>query len=138
MATTSNILDYITIASAANATDFGDLSVARHSVPEGITNGTRGAFGGGVGGSPAVNQDVIDYITIASTGNASDFGNLTDARSYSRAVSDGTKGAWGGGNASPMSNIIDYVNVASTGNASDFGDLLGSYEVGGAASGSAS
>ena len=138
MATTHNLIDYVTIASTGNSSDFGDLSVARHSAPTGVTNDTRGAFGGGTGGSPAANLDTIDYINIASTGNASDFGNLTDARGYARGNSDGTKGLWAGGDSSPVTNIIDYINVASTGNASDFGDLLGSYETGGAASGSAS
>ena len=36
------------------------------------------------------------------------------------------------------SNVIEYITISTTGNASDFGDLLGSYETGGAASGSAS
>jgi len=34
-----------------------------------------GLFGGGTGGT-----DVIDYVTIATTGNATDFGDLTVAR----------------------------------------------------------
>ena len=40
--------------------------------------------GGGTGGN---GFDVIDYITIASTGNATDFGNLTVARSHGAALS---------------------------------------------------
>ena len=38
---------------------------------------TRGLFGGGTTGSAS---NVIDYVTIASTGNATDFGDLTVAR----------------------------------------------------------
>jgi len=138
MATVHNLIDYVTIASTGNSSDFGDLSIARDSAPTGVTNGTRGAFGGGTGGSPSANQDVIDYINIASTGNASDFGDLTAGVAYARGNSDGTKGVWAGGDIDSYSNVIEYITISTTGNASDFGDLLGSYETGGAASGSAS
>ena len=82
--------------------------------------GSRGLFMGGYGQS-----NVIDYITIASTGNASDFGNLTVARSGYCACSDGTKGVFGGGNGDPT---IDYITIATTGNATDFGDLTANRE----------
>jgi len=130
----NNIIDYVTIASTGNATDFGNLTVARDSAPTGATNGTRGCFAGGA--APGVSwMNVIDYITIATTGDASDFGDLTAAVAYARANSDGTKGVWAGGDIASYSNVIEYINIASTGNASDFGDLLGSYETGGACSG---
>jgi hypothetical protein len=38
---------------------------------------TRGLFGGGYNGAYL---NVIDYVTIATTGNATDFGDLTVAR----------------------------------------------------------
>jgi hypothetical protein len=66
----------------------------------------------------------MDYITIASTGNASDFGDLTVARRGSGACSSSIRGVWGSGNTSSgRTNIIDFVNIASAGNASDFGDM---------------
>ena len=66
---------------------------------------------------------MIDYITIASTGNATDFGDLTAGRRSPGAVSSTTRGVWGGGQtSSQIDNIIDYVTIASTGNATDFGD----------------
>ena len=44
--------------------------------PDVITGGTRALFGGGYTyPSPVTNYDIIDYINIASTGNAVDFGN---------------------------------------------------------------
>jgi hypothetical protein len=77
----SNVIDYITIASAGNATDFGDMaSLLQTPVAlAGCSSETRGVFGGGIrdGG---VNVANIRYITIASTGNASSFGDLTEAR----------------------------------------------------------
>ena len=80
--------------------------------------GSRGLFGGGDGPS-----NVIEYVTIATTGNAIDFGDLTVARYRLAACSNGTRGVWGGGYISTYSNVIDYVTIATTGNAIDFGDL---------------
>jgi len=50
------------------------LTVARRFLAS-CSNGTRGLFGGGAGPS-----NVIDYVTIQTTGNATDFGDLTVAR----------------------------------------------------------
>jgi len=81
-----------------------------------------GFFGGGY--TPTV-TNVIQYINITSSGNAIDFGDLTQARGTGNsAVANTTRGIWQGGNASPVtSNVIDYITIASAGNATDFGDL---------------
>jgi len=121
-----NTIDYITISSTGNATDFGDLTVARSRLGA-TSNGTtgRGVFGGGmITGGTASN--VIDYITIGTTGNATDFGDLTAARRGLTATSNGTtgRGVFGGGHdGSSYFNTIDYITISSTGNATDFGDL---------------
>jgi hypothetical protein len=81
----SNVIDYVTIATTGNATDFGDLTVARYS-PAGCSSSTRGLFGGG--DSSGAYSNVIDYVTIATTGNATDFGDLTVARGYLAACSN--------------------------------------------------
>jgi hypothetical protein len=81
---------------------------------------TRGIFAGGIDSSAQTN--VIDYVTIASTGNATDFGDLTVARYYLCGTSSTVRGVFAGGE-SPRTNVIDYVTIASTGNAVDFGDL---------------
>ena len=65
------------------------------------------------------------YLTIATLGNAEDFGNLTQARRGSAAVSSATRGVVAGGRTPTIQNIIDYVTIASTGNAKDFGDIIG-------------
>ena len=49
------------------------LSEARRRVCS-CASSTRGLFGGGY--SPSNIKDTIDFVTIASTGNATDFGNL--------------------------------------------------------------
>jgi hypothetical protein len=72
-------------------------------------------------------------VTIASTGNATDFGDLISAFGGCAGCSSATRGLVGGGGPS---NVIQYVTIASTGNATDFGDLVVSTEVLGACSGS--
>ena len=75
-------IQYITIATTGNATDFGDLTVGRHA-PAGVESDTRGVIGGGATGSGTGNySNVMDYITIATTGNATDFGDLTVATNH--------------------------------------------------------
>jgi hypothetical protein len=114
----TDVIEYITIASTGNGTDFGDLGTARDNINGGMSNGTRGicAYGGYGGGGPSVISS-LEYITIASTGNSSDFGNATKGAFIWGCASNSTRGLAGDG------TDIDYITIASTGNASDFGDL---------------
>jgi hypothetical protein len=114
-----NIIEFVTIASTGNASDFGDLTQTRHG-PNGCSSNTRGVFGGGV--NPA-NVNTMDYITISSVGNATDFGNLTQAKTYTGACSSNIRGIFGGGETPTITNTIEYITIASTSNAQDFGDL---------------
>ena len=127
----SNVMDYISIATPANAVDFGDLISAKGQLAS-VSNGSRGVFGGSTGGS----GEEMEYITIATTGNSTDFGDMV-AFKYGRAgVSDASRGVFGGG-ASPYSNAMDYITIATTGNATDFGDMLAaSYRLSGCSNGS--
>ena len=109
----TDTIDYVTISTTGNATDFGDLVSARYYLGA-CSNGTRGLFAGYGGNS-------IEYITIDTTGNGTDFGDLTQSRNFLAACGDATRGVWGGGDT--YANVIDYVTVATLGNASDFGDL---------------
>ena len=59
--------------------DFGDLTLARTGT-SGAASPTRGVFAGGQ--NPDGKHNTIDYIEFASTGNAKDFGDLDQARSY--------------------------------------------------------
>jgi hypothetical protein len=120
-----NVIDYITIASTGNATDFGDLTVSRRGAG-GCSSSTRGVFGGGDNlDNYALGLNVIDYVTIATTGNATDFGDLTVARWGVAGAASSTRGCFSSGRlnaAGTKSNVIDYITIASTGNAIDFGD----------------
>ena len=122
----SDVIDYITIASAGNATDFGDTLAAQYGGGSGAGSSTRGIFAGGQDTNNASSvTNVMQYVTIASTGDATDFGDLTLARRHPAAVSSSTRAVWGGGRNSSNANVdvMDYVTIGSTGNATDFGDL---------------
>ncbi len=118
-------IDYITIQSTGNATDFGDLTSNRRTLGGGMHNDVRGLWVGGYAWPEYASVDVIDYITIATTGNAVDFGNATTTCGGNFGTSNGTRGVYGGGEgqSSSYSNHIEYVTIASTGNGADFGNL---------------
>ena len=90
--------------------------------PELHTGGGRGVA---AGGNVPSQTDVIEYITISTTGDSIDFGNLTAARqAIPGGTGSSTRGVIGGGQEHPATvNTIDFITFASTGNASDFGDL---------------
>ena len=65
-------------------------------------------------------QMILDYMTISSTGDAQDFGDLTLARNMLWTFSSPTRGIIAGGWISDTTtevDIMDYVTIASTGNA---------------------
>ena len=81
-----NTIDYVTISTLGDATDFGDLSAPNYNHTGGASN-TRGIIGGGL--NPA-NTNLIEYITIQSTGNTKDFGDLSSAIEQMGAASNST------------------------------------------------
>ena len=113
----SNTIDYVTIATAGNATDFGDALSAAQAMGS-VMSTTRGCAAGSYPGS-----NVIEYITIDTTGNATDFGDLTVAGYSLSGTSSNTRGLFMGGEPGRV-NVVDYVTIATTGNATDFGDLI--------------
>jgi hypothetical protein len=118
----TNVIDYVTISSAGDATDFGDLTV-RNADGAACSNSTRAVVNIGEQVSVGI-VNTIEYVTIASAGNATDFGDLTQARGQAGACASSTRGVWGGGSPTfSRVNTIDYVTISSTSNATDFGDL---------------
>ena len=117
-----NIIEFVTITNSSNTTDFGDLTLNRGHT-SGASNATRGIIAGGTSGSsPHPVTNVIDFFTIATAGNASDFGDITTARKFmGGGRSSTTRALFCGGN-DPETNAIDFVTIATTGNAQDFGD----------------
>ena len=120
----SNVIDYVTISSTGNATDFGDATVARGEMSACVTSSTRLVAGGGTISPDGAETNVMDYITIASTGDATDFGDLSVTRSLIGGASNSTRGIFAGGETPSLVNTIDKITIASTGNASDYGDII--------------
>ena len=130
--TGGNIMEYVTIATTGNTTDFGDQGIDDNlSRPAGLASPTRGIVSGGYGPSPYPQSNTIEYITIATTGNGQDFGDLTFGHSGHFGLSNTTRGVFAKGYTFPSPattyyNTIEYITIASTGNATDFGDATNS------------
>ena len=119
----TNIIDYVTISTTGNATDFGDL-IARKNRAASESNGIRAIHGGGTAGDSGAYTNTIEYVTIANTGNSTDFGDLTVTRQRLSAASNGSRIVFNGGSdSSNYYNTMDYVTGDTTGNATDFGDM---------------
>ena len=72
------------------------------------------------------NYETLEFVDMGTSGNTTDFGDLTEARIRGSALGSSTRGVFGGGypGSDPTTtSVIDYVTIASTGNATDFGDL---------------
>ena len=117
-----NTMDYFETATAGNAIDFGDASVARYQNGfGGMASGTRGVFQGGA--SPSSN--IMEYVTISSSGGANDFGDhhrgVTNGNGQ---CANGTRGLLAGGYLAPTPyNTIDFITIATTGSTSDYGEI---------------
>ena len=91
------------------------------SSPDSQTGGARGVFGGGH--NPSGPDNVINYITISTTGNALDFGYLSTGRQLMSTCSSSTRGFFGGGDSPSANDVIEFVTILTQGKAVDFGDL---------------
>ena len=122
-------IDYVTIQSKGNTTELGDLTAAsglNGSSSWGST--TRGLFGCIGSNGPANNVNTVNYVTMQSTGNAIDFGDLTYKPDNNSTSSNSIRGLCMGGNESGNKNTICYCTIATTGNFVDFGDLGGTVQ----------
>ena len=100
-----------------NGTKWMQISVSR---PD-LDGGARGVCLGGDAPNP---NNTIDYITISTAGNATDFGDLTATIQQNAAFSSRTRGCSAGGENPSVTDVIDYITISSTGNAIDFGNLI--------------
>ena len=79
-------IEYVTFGSPGNATDFGDITVhanGRYGMG-GSSNQTYGVIAGGIYSGTYYN--VIEYITIDTPSNATDFGDMTVTRTCDAAA----------------------------------------------------
>jgi hypothetical protein len=119
------VIDYVTIASAGNSVDFGDLYTAR-GYGAGASNSTRGINCAGQTGSGAGVATVITgYLTIASTGNSADFGDMVGERRLNASAANTTHilSAGGQNDAGTDLTTIEGATIASIGSWASIGDL---------------
>ena len=121
----TNEIDYCEIAQLNTWLDFGDLTVAA-LYWSGLSSPTRGLTL--VADDPA--SQVINMVTIASKGNAVEFGNQSKTGGYQSAAANSVRGLWAGGySSSPrqtagFSRSIEAITIASQGTSQFFGDLI--------------
>lgn len=117
-------IQYVTFASEGDSVNFGDLThdSATGSRNAGSCSSTRGILHGGQSPTISVSQS-ISYITIATTGDSQDFGEMSQAKYHGTACGNAVRSVNGGGVYAYAVSTIEYVNIASFGNAIDFGNL---------------
>ena len=122
---TDAFIDYINVETTGNAIDFS--ATYQIQLPCSFASRTRGIVAGGVASNSSTAQvSDIKFITIASTGNITTFGDIGRDTAGTKGCSNQTRGLIAGGygdNAFAPVNTIDYVTIASTGNGQDFGDI---------------
>ena len=84
----NNIIDFVTIASAGNATDFGDMFTGDTAANCSTSNNTRGVIMGGDLQPSNAFTNTMQHITIATTGDSLDFGDMLTTGAYRNATSD--------------------------------------------------
>ena len=120
----TNVMDYIEIMTLGNALDFGDLGTSAKPNAGSVSSPTRGII---------ANKE-IDFITIASKGNSTEFGmDLFTGTYHQGGGSTGTRGMWAGGYGGPASSpyaaimktsSIRGINIESGGFAVEYGNLV--------------
>ena len=123
-----NTIDFVIIATTGNATDFGDLTYTTTANCSGGSNSTRMIVAGGAD-TPSYNMvNNIDILTMATVGNAQDFGDLSDQTNACAVMASPTRGVIKLGVAGPQNNTttnaVDFIQFATTGNSVDFGDSV--------------
>ena len=84
----NNIIDFVTIASAGNASDFGDMFTGNTVASCSTSNKIRGVIIGGDLQPSNAFTNTMQHVTIATTGNTQDFGDMLTTGAYRNATSD--------------------------------------------------
>ena len=120
---TPNVMDFVTIASTGNALDFGDLTGNRENPCGNMNSPIRALWASGDTDGSGNFSTQIQFVTIATTGNAQNFGDLNSGRSSAAGLSSATRGLIGAGYITPTGiNTIEFITIATLGNSTDFGD----------------
>ena len=115
-------IDYFNITTTGNVTKWGDATGdAAQYAGFSCSDRTRGVFGGGNDSSAHSAEVKTNFVTIASEGEITNFGDLSASVTGAAKGLNGnsTRGLISGGNG----NAIEYITIQTTGNFSEFGDL---------------
>ena len=102
-------------------TTFGSSGIKLPSGPTTFRGGRgRAIFAGGY--EAPSNAKEIQTVEIATTGNGSDFGDMSVTRREAAAAGNSIRGVIAGGTG-PITDLVEYVVMSSQGGANDFGNL---------------
>ena len=122
-----NTIEFVTISTTGNSSDFGELMQERFDFMGGMGNGVRAIFAGGYSQtSPAATFfKIIEAVNVQAGGTATKFGELSATRGRTTNTSNNTRGLNFAGGPAPntRTNTIEYITLSTEGNAQDFGDL---------------
>ena len=120
--TSTKVIDYVNISSTGNAIDFGDLTDTNNGSKGSTSSRVRAVWAGG-NAEPGSNTDKGEHVTIASTGNSTQFTALATARRSTTGVCNGTRAIFAGGRTPSNQAILEYFDIASLSTPQDFGDM---------------
>ena len=116
--TVSDVIDKFPISADENATDVGNLTVARRNV-----SGQSSSGHGYVAGGGPPNKNIIEKFPFSTDANSSDVGDLLTSGFSRSGQSSTTHGYASGGYPFPTSGaVIEKFPFASDGNSTDVGD----------------
>ena len=114
--TTFDTIDYITIPTAGNAIDFGDLNAKLFDGASNLASRTRQFAMMGRQGPSFSYTNEIKFITYSSTGDSTDFGDSTSTLGYRPSgLSNATRAIRAGGSNNPQTggvNVIDFFTMS--------------------------
>jgi len=117
-------IQFFNYASTGRATSFGEMTPDTKGDSGAASDSTRALrFGGNTHPAGDIGNN-ISYITISSTGNEQEFGDLSATGSVrGTAMSNSIRAVQILNNNGSNTNAMEYVTIQSTGNGKDFGDL---------------
>ena len=119
-----NTIQFVNVDSTGNAIDFGDMNDER---TEGMACASRGrafAVGGFLGGQPTNYTNTLDMVTIASTGNATNFSDSAYQKGQGASCASATRAVTAAGVYNGVTlNTIDFFTMSSQADGLDFGDI---------------
>ena len=118
-----SLIQFITTSTLGNTEDFGDLVIAAaFTCANTASNSIRGLITNNNTASSTY-QNTIQFVTIATTGDASDFGDLIRGSEWCCGMASPTRAVFHnpGGNADQ--EYLEYSQIMTLGNSVDFGDI---------------